>query len=236
VNGVTTNLQHVVYTRNAAGVERFYIDNELISTTSRTGNISMNNGYTFALGNEITEDRPWLGEMHLVAVYSKALSVAEIGQNYHKGVCSNTDINVCDGNLTANGTFEQDFYGWWNTSSTIVNSGGSKVARACGNQTGFGEAALATPGKTYTLTAKARISGSPSWAGINISFGDSNNDVIGVYYDQRVQSTGYQTYSVTATAPANAYWVNISGWKEGTSGCLFVDDFCLTDGTTFGSG
>jgi hypothetical protein len=43
------------------------------------------NSYLFALANELQDDRPWLGEFHLVAVYSAALSGTEVQQNYQAG-------------------------------------------------------------------------------------------------------------------------------------------------------
>jgi hypothetical protein len=41
--------------------------------------------FSFALANELTGDRPWLGEIHLVAVYERALIQAEVDQNYNAG-------------------------------------------------------------------------------------------------------------------------------------------------------
>jgi hypothetical protein len=44
------------------------------------------NTFAFLLGNETTNDRPWAGEIRFAAVHSKALSVAQIQQNYAAGV------------------------------------------------------------------------------------------------------------------------------------------------------
>ena len=41
--------------------------------------------WSFALANEMTMNRDWLGEIHLVAVYSEALSAAQISRNYEAG-------------------------------------------------------------------------------------------------------------------------------------------------------
>jgi hypothetical protein len=38
------------------------------------------------LANEADGDRPWLGDFHLVAFYGRALSPAEIGQNFQSGI------------------------------------------------------------------------------------------------------------------------------------------------------
>jgi hypothetical protein len=42
-------------------------------------------GYRLSLANEVTENRPWLGEFHLVAVYDWALSAVEVSENYNAG-------------------------------------------------------------------------------------------------------------------------------------------------------
>lgn len=82
----TTNLQHVVMTRNAAGQWLIYLDGQVAYSGTRTGNFSNWSGnYFFALANELTNDRPWLGELHLVAVYSSSLSAAEVNQHYTVG-------------------------------------------------------------------------------------------------------------------------------------------------------
>ena len=39
----------------------------------------------FAVGNEIDLMRPWLGVMHLVAVYDRALAPDEVAQNFAAG-------------------------------------------------------------------------------------------------------------------------------------------------------
>jgi hypothetical protein len=83
---LTTDLTHVVYTREASGMAKIYVDG--VEQASRTvGGIFSNwdTGYRLALANELTEDRPWLGEFRLVAVFSRALSQAEVSQNFQAG-------------------------------------------------------------------------------------------------------------------------------------------------------
>ena len=41
-----------------------------------------NSRFTFQIGNEATLDRPWAGEVHVVALYSRALSADEITDNF----------------------------------------------------------------------------------------------------------------------------------------------------------
>lgn len=42
-------------------------------------------GYRLLLGNETTGDRPWVGTLHLVARYERALIEAEVTQNFNAG-------------------------------------------------------------------------------------------------------------------------------------------------------
>jgi hypothetical protein len=82
---LTTELSHVVYTRDSSGVARIYIDGvERVSGTVG-GDFNWDESYPLALANELTGDRPWLGEFHLVAIYNRALSQAEVTQNFLAG-------------------------------------------------------------------------------------------------------------------------------------------------------
>ncbi|MBN1675109.1 MAG: FecR domain-containing protein [Kiritimatiellae bacterium] len=97
---VTTRLTHVVFCRDRHDKLLFYVNG-----VDQYGAITYGDQHTFyaqrretggrfsnwdprlplVLGNELTGDRPWLGELHLVAVYNRALSPAEIRQNYQAG-------------------------------------------------------------------------------------------------------------------------------------------------------
>ncbi|MFZ0546727.1 MAG: FG-GAP-like repeat-containing protein [Candidatus Promineifilaceae bacterium] len=81
-----TNLTHVVYTRRANGQVRLYINNNVAATETRDGDFSnWASQYKLALANELTLDRPWLGTFHLVAIYNRYLTAAEVEQNYEAG-------------------------------------------------------------------------------------------------------------------------------------------------------
>ena len=41
--------------------------------------------YRLAVGNELTLDRDWLGQLHLVAVFDRALTEDEVEQNFLAG-------------------------------------------------------------------------------------------------------------------------------------------------------
>lgn len=85
-NAVQTNLQHVVYTRNSSGQEFIYINGVQAAQGTRGGNLSAFLGnFELAIGNEIGSARPWLGDIFLAAVYSRALSAAEVMQNHNAG-------------------------------------------------------------------------------------------------------------------------------------------------------
>ncbi len=79
---VTPRLNHLVYTRNREREGRFYLDGELIATTSVAGNFNnWNDGFHLLLGNETTGDRPWRGTYHRVALYDRVLPPDEIFAN-----------------------------------------------------------------------------------------------------------------------------------------------------------
>ena len=83
---VTMELQHVVYTRSATGDTRLYVNGLVESNASVAGTLSnWDSAARLALANEPLLDRPWLGELHLVAIYDRALSPAEVDQNFLSG-------------------------------------------------------------------------------------------------------------------------------------------------------
>lgn len=101
------SLQHVVYTRDAAGNARIYVSGSPYATETVGGDFSTWSGdFRLALANEFETYRSWLGKMHLVAIYSRALSQEEVQQNYQAGtgdsgggfieVSPNEDFTVYD--------------------------------------------------------------------------------------------------------------------------------------------
>jgi hypothetical protein len=84
---LTTELSHVVYTRDSWGVARIYINGvERVSGTVG-GDFDWDDDCRFGLANEFTSrDRTWLGELHLVAIYSRALKPDEVSQNFEAGL------------------------------------------------------------------------------------------------------------------------------------------------------
>ncbi len=81
-------LVHIVYTRDATGTANVYLDGTLTASRIVTGDFSnWDPTYRFALANEFTGNRPWLGTYCLVALYDHALTPTEITQNHNAG-CS----------------------------------------------------------------------------------------------------------------------------------------------------
>jgi hypothetical protein len=83
---LTTDLTQVVYTRDASGAAKIYINGVQLASTTVGGDFSnWNGGYRLALANEFTGDRSWLGELHRVAIYNHALTQAEVAQHFNAG-------------------------------------------------------------------------------------------------------------------------------------------------------
>lgn len=77
------DLVHLVYTRTANGTAKLYVNGiEQASTTVRGDFSNWDVNYRLLLANEVTGDRPWLGEYNLVALYNRALSATEVQQNF----------------------------------------------------------------------------------------------------------------------------------------------------------
>lgn len=85
-------LTHVVYTRSRAGAVRIYVNGEERVSAEVAGDFSNWDGdYSLLLANEASGDRPWLGELHLVALYSHDLSAEEVSLNFAAGVAATID-------------------------------------------------------------------------------------------------------------------------------------------------
>jgi hypothetical protein len=83
---VRTKLTHIVYTRDKASNATFYLDGQEQATRKVTGDCSnWDSKYRLALANELTRDRPWLGELHRVAIYDSALGRRKIERNFKAG-------------------------------------------------------------------------------------------------------------------------------------------------------
>lgn len=64
---------------------RLYLDGLEVAQGTQTGGFANWGDYFLALANQPSVDRPWLGELHLVASYDRALDAAEVDVNFAAG-------------------------------------------------------------------------------------------------------------------------------------------------------
>lgn len=82
-NALTTKPTHIVYTRDAEGRARLYVDGRVVANGRAAGSLDKwDDTYRFAIGNELTGDRPWRGTLHRVAVYDRVLSSDEVTKRF----------------------------------------------------------------------------------------------------------------------------------------------------------
>ena len=82
----STRLTHVLVTRHADGTARIFINGQQQATAQIKGDFgNWDDSFTLSLANEASGGRPWLGTLHLVAIYSRPLSAKEVTQNYTAG-------------------------------------------------------------------------------------------------------------------------------------------------------
>ena len=79
-------LTHVVFARDSSGTAMVFINGKQLVSKQVGGDFSnWDIGHRLSLANEVTRDRPWLGQFHFVAVYDRALSDSEVEQNFRAG-------------------------------------------------------------------------------------------------------------------------------------------------------
>ena len=82
----TTLLTHVVYTRTADGAEVLYVDGVEDVAFTRSGGLNpWDASYPLFVARERTGGQAWIGELHLIAVYDRALDAGEVRQNFAVG-------------------------------------------------------------------------------------------------------------------------------------------------------
>ena len=82
----STDLTHVVFTRDAAGVITIYLDGEQTAVgRSRHSVAAWSADLRPSLGNRLDRERPWLGTYRLVAIYDTALDHSEVVANLAAG-------------------------------------------------------------------------------------------------------------------------------------------------------
>ena len=82
-------LQHVVATYNPIDGRRIYVNGSLVTATDAVPGgtfVDWQNNFAFILGNEASGDGLWEGTLRLVAIHRRALTDAQITQNFDAGV------------------------------------------------------------------------------------------------------------------------------------------------------
>ena len=82
-------LQHVVATYDPVNGRRIYVNGVLETQPDPVtpGLLTdWNDTFALVLGNEVSNDRPWQGVIRMVAIHNRALSQAQIQQNFDAGV------------------------------------------------------------------------------------------------------------------------------------------------------
>ena len=83
------SLQHVVLTYDPVNGRQIYVNgvNIGVPDPQKGGTISnWDNTFALVLGNEVSGDGSWQGLIKLVAIHSRALTAAQVMQNYNAGV------------------------------------------------------------------------------------------------------------------------------------------------------
>jgi hypothetical protein len=83
------SLQHVVLTYDPVNGRQIYVNgvNANVPDPQKGGSISnWDNTFALVLGNEVSGDRSWQGLIKFVAIHSRALSAAQVLQNFNAGV------------------------------------------------------------------------------------------------------------------------------------------------------
>lgn len=94
-NTVETKLTHVVFSYSRSGVATLTVNGQESATKTLGGGFSTwDNGFQLALADEASGGRPWLGTLHLVAIYRRALSADEIRQNFEVGPSGKVSAEV----------------------------------------------------------------------------------------------------------------------------------------------
>ena len=112
-NSVGAQLVQLVYTREASGETRFFINGVPVSQAIVGGLITnWDNAFRLVIANDVVGNSTWDGQYHLMAIYNRALSLGEIYQNLDAGVYdadigtpivmeSNPTALVADGHSTS---------------------------------------------------------------------------------------------------------------------------------------
>lgn len=84
------NLQHVVATYDPVQGRSIYVNGEPIlvndPVTASTSISNWDDSFAFLLGNEVSNNRAWNGQLRMVAIHNRVLTPAQVTQNFDVGV------------------------------------------------------------------------------------------------------------------------------------------------------
>lgn len=85
------NLQHVVVNYDPINGRSMYVNGELVDVADPVSGVTtINNvwddGFTLVLGNETSGNRPWHGQVRMLAIHNRTLNQAQVLQNFDVGV------------------------------------------------------------------------------------------------------------------------------------------------------
>jgi hypothetical protein len=86
---VQASLQHVVLTYDPVNGRQIYVNGVLAATgdPQKGGSLSeWDNTFALVLGNEVSSDKPWSGELRMVALYNHAMTATEVQTNFAAGI------------------------------------------------------------------------------------------------------------------------------------------------------
>ena len=79
-------LTHVIYTRESNGRSTLYVNGDKAGQRTTSGDLgNWDNSFRLALANELSNDRPWLGNLYHVAVYDKAINAQTVKRRFATG-------------------------------------------------------------------------------------------------------------------------------------------------------
>jgi hypothetical protein len=152
--------------------------------------------------------------------------------------CSAGSIGPCSGSLIANGDFENNLTGWQGFGGAIVSdvNSGAKALKQCANYyDSYRQTLPVQAGKTYTLkvAAKRESTSGTKYPFIQAKFLNSGWQPLN-FIQKNVTTNSYTPVEIVVTVPSGAAWMEIASLTDNGTGCLFTDDWCLTEngGTT----
>jgi len=128
-------------------------------------------------------------------------------------------------NLVGNGDFASGLDGWANWGNAVVVGGAVQVGTAAGG-VGQDVATKLVAGRTYRLTATARITTAAEGVFVGVKLMDGNWATL-LDNAQVVNSLTATAVSITFTVPAGVAAANVYVWKNASTALGVVDNFSL---------